>query len=143
MAIPSCATFKTLNVVYTPPTIAPANGYVVKWRVVGSTTWNTVSGQYGNPIQIAGVPTCFAIEGTIQADCGDGNLGTPISFAISAESGACYYFTLLQSANYTYVPCGSTTPVTVTNLESSPLSVCAVDGTVSGGSFTRTNQCSA
>ena len=136
-----CATYKTLQVAFVPPAIAPANGYLVKWRVVGDTTWNT-STQYGNPVQIAGVPACYNIEGTIQADCGNDNYGNPVNFAVSGTVTTCYNFELLDSANYTYVPCGSSIPATYTNNSATPTTVCAVDGTVSGGAYTRTTQCS-
>ena len=135
-----CATYKTLQVAYIPPAITPANGYLVKWRVVGDPVWNVVT-QYGNPIQITGVPACYNIEGTIQANCGNENFGQLINFAVTGSATTCYNFELLDSANYSYVPCGSTTPVTVTNNSSSPTTVCAVDGTVTGGAFTRTTQC--
>jgi hypothetical protein len=141
MSVLPCISYQVLNVAFTAPTIPPVNGYVVKWRVVGETEWNVVSNQYNNPVQIAGVPTCYAIEGTIQADCGGGNLGNPINFALSAQASSCYTFTLLQSANYTYVSCGGTQVSTVTNSASQPTSICAIDGSVSGGSFTRSSSC--
>lgn len=134
----NCSTFKTLQVAFVEPTIPPANGYVVKWRPVGTTTWNTVS-QNQNPVIIAGVPTCFNIEGTIQANCGDGNLGTPVVFAVTSSSSECRSIQLIQTAVYTYVPCNGGSPVTVNNLSSSPTTVCAQDGTVSGGTFTDLN----
>lgn len=138
----SCSTFKTLQVSFLPPDIPPANGYLVKWRVVGDTTWNEVT-QYGNPVTIAGVPACFNIEGTIQANCGNGNLGFPINFAATGGTTICYQFTLLNSGNYTYVPCGQVDQtVTVSNNANSPTQVCAKDGTVFGGAYTRTVQCS-
>lgn len=130
----NCSTFKTLQVAFTAPTIAPANGYVVKWRPVGTTTWNTVS-QNQNPITIAGVPACFNIEGTIQADCGGGNLGNPVVFAVTSSSAQCRSIKLLQTAAYSYVPCSGGSPVTVNNFANSQTTICAQDGTVSGGTF--------
>lgn len=137
----ACSTFKTLQVSFVAPPITPANGYLVKWRVVGETLWNEVT-QYGNPVTIAGVPACFNIEGTIQANCGNGNLGQPINFAAQGGTSTCYTFSLLNTGNYTYVPCGQVDQtVTVANNANSPTTICAKDGTVSGGSFTRTVQC--
>lgn len=135
----SCSTTTTLQVAFTQPTIPPANGYIVKWRPVGTTEWNTVN-QNQNPISIAGVPTCFNIEGTIQANCGGGNLGTVVSFAVSSTSSNCRSIQLLQTAAYTYVPCSSNIAVTVNNTSGSPTTVCAKDGTVTGGTFTDLNQ---
>lgn len=137
----SCSTFKTLQVSFAAPAIAPANGYLVKWRAVGETAWNQVT-QFGNPVVISGVPACFNIEGTIQADCGNGSLGLPINFSATGGTAVCYNFTLLNTGNYTYVPCGEVDQtITVSNNSNSPTSVCAKDGTVVGGSFTRTTQC--
>jgi hypothetical protein len=135
----SCSTFRTLQVSFASPTIPPANGYVVKWRPVGTTEWNTVN-QNQNPVTIAGVPGCFNIEGTIQANCGGGNLGSPVSFAVSSSSAECRSIRLLDTGAYTYVPCNSSQPGNVNNFANSPTTVCAQDGTVSGGTFTDLNQ---
>ena len=66
-----CPVFKTLEVTFTPPSPPPPNGYRVKWRVVGATTWNTPIGPYtSSPILIPNVPVCENIEGTVEAVCG-------------------------------------------------------------------------
>lgn len=137
----SCSTYKTLSINYTDPLLEPANGYIVKWRVAGDISWTTVSGIYGNPIQLANIPACFNIEGTIQADCGNNSLSNPVSFAISATAKGCYTHVLVDTGVYTYTPCNQVQPVTINNLSASPYSVCAVDGSVSGGSYTRQNSC--
>ena len=137
MSLP-CNTYKTLQVSFTAPAIAPANGYLVKWRVVGETNWNTVT-QNQNPIIIAGVPTCFNIEGTIQADCGGGNFGSPINFAVSSSSDNCRQVTLLQTAVYYYVACGGSEQLQIINNASTPQSICIKDGTLIGGTFTDLN----
>ena len=135
----SCTTYKTLTVVFTSPDVAPANGYLVKWRPVGTTTWNTVT-QNQNPITIAGVPACYSIEGTIQANCGDGNLGSIVNFAVTSSTTQCKQVQLTQSASYTYTECGTNQSVTVNNSSLEPLTVCVVDGSVSGGAFVDLNQ---
>lgn len=134
----SCSTFATLQVGFSTPVVPPANGYIVKWRPVGTTTWNFVY-QNQNPIVITGVPSCFDIEGTIQADCGNGNLGNTVVFAATASLAGCRSIELLNTATYTYIPCGQDEPVTVSNLSSSPTTVCAEDGSVTGGAFTDLN----
>ena len=139
MPVYPCSTSRTLQINFTNPTIAPANGYIVKWRPVGTTEWNTVT-QNQNPITIAGVPECFNIEGTIQANCGGGNLGNPVTFAVTSAASQCRSFRLLDTASYSYVPCNSDLPVTVNNQSGSPTQVCAKDGTVIGGQFTDLNQ---
>lgn len=137
----TCSTYKTLQVSFLPPAIPPANGYIVKWRVAGDDEWIAVPPQYNNPITIAGVPACFNLEVSIQANCGEGNLGPANIVSVAGGVSTCYTFQFLDTANYQYVPCGSTTPVTVSNVSGSPTSVCAVDGTVSGGAFSRTTMC--
>lgn len=133
-----CSTSRTLQISFTNPTIAPANGYIVNWRPVGTSVWNTVN-QNQNPVTIAGVPACFNIEGTIQANCGNGNVGSIVNFSVTSSSSECRSIQLLQTATYTYVPCSGTTAVTVNNNSSSPTTVCAKDGTVTGGTFTDLN----
>lgn len=135
----SCSTFKTLQIAFAEPAVAPASGYIVKWRPVGTIEWNTVN-QNQNPVTIAGVPACFNIEGTIQANCGGGNLGNTVSFAVSSSSSTCRSIRLLDTGAYTYVPCNSSQATTVNNQSGSPTTVCAKDGTVSGGTFTDLNQ---
>lgn len=134
-----CQTYKTLNIAFAPPAIPPANGYKVKWRIVGDTNWTTPANQYSTPIQIASVPNCFNIEGTIQADCGNGNLGNPVTFAITSSATTCHQYLLTDSATYQYIPCGSFTPVSIQNTSGSPNNVCALDGSITGGAYSNTN----
>ena len=136
----SCSTFKTLSVSFTAPVIAPANGYKIRWRIAGG-TWTDVPNQYNNPVTIANVPACFNLEVAIKADCGGGNFGQEIIAAVTGGTTNCAEFELMATATYTYVPCGQTTPVTVNNNAGSTQSVCAVDGTVSGGPYTYLNSC--
>jgi hypothetical protein len=133
-----CNTYKTLQVAFTAPAVSPANGYLVKWRIVGDTNWNTVT-QNQNPITIAGVPSCYNIEGSIQADCGGGNFGSPIVFAISSSSNICRQVTLLQTGVYYYVGCNSFEQVQIINNAATPQTICIKDGTLSGGTFTDLN----
>jgi hypothetical protein len=140
----SCSTYRTLSIRYDEPEIAPANGYVIKWRIAGDLAYTTVSSLYGNPLQITNIPTCYNIEGTVQADCGSGNLGTPVNFAVSATAIGCYTFELLESRTYTYTPCNQSGSVSRYNDVSYTLeqrTVCAVDGSVTGGNFTRGTSC--
>lgn len=136
-----CATSRTIRLDFVTPAIPPANGYVVKWRAVGQTDWNELPPQFGNPLYLYNVPSCFDIEGTIQANC-SGTLSNPVNFAVASASG-CFQFTLTQNATYTYIPCNESTPITIQNNMSSPSTVCAVDGTVTGGTFTKGVACIA
>lgn len=81
----SCTSYKSLQITFTAPEIKPANGYLVKWRVVGDSTYQTVSpNPQGSPIVIPSVPSCFNIEGTIQTACADGSYGAPLQFVVAS-----------------------------------------------------------
>jgi hypothetical protein len=122
MPVASCSSLKTLTIQYTTSSIMPDGGYTVQWRVVGDEVWYTEPNKKANPIVIEVVET-FGVAGS--------GLST------------CYTYELLDTAQYTYTPCGSTNSVSIYNSSGSQTqqSVCAIDGTVSGGSFTRMGQC--
>jgi len=132
MPLPACDKYRVLTLAFAPPAIEPLNGYYVKWRAVGNTDWNTVVNLISNPILIPNVPACYAIEGTIQADCGDGNLGKPSSFAVSAAAKSCFLYTLggASGTTYTYVSCSTNESVSVT-VGSVAVTVAAYEGTIS------------
>lgn len=125
-----CSILRTLTIVISsPPLIPPANGYTVKWRVVGSTTWNVVSNLYGSTLQIPAVPSCYNIEGTIQADCAGGGSSNPVTFAVTGNVSTCQSYTLEENGSYGYTPCGASqaTGIIVT---AAPKTICAISGTV-------------
>jgi len=129
--LPACDKYRVLTLQFAPPTIEPLNGYLVKWRAVGNTTWNTVENVITNPILIPNVPACYAIEGTIQADCGNGNLGKISSFAVSAAAKSCFLYTLgTNGTTYTYTSCSTNDSVSVT-VGSTGVTVAAYEGTIS------------
>jgi len=73
-----------------------------------------------------------------------GSLSNPVTFAITSSASACYSFELLDTATYTYTPCGASQASSVYNVATNPQvsrSVCAQDGTVSGGRYMRGNVC--
>lgn len=118
----SCTTYKSIQVDFTEPEIKPANGYIVKWRVIGTTTWTTVSpNPKAAPVIIPYVPDCANIEGTIATSC-DGGTGSVVSFVASTGGqtpNPCSYYTLVEPNGdsdalsiYRYIPCGTTEPVT-------------------------------
>lgn len=139
-----CSTFKTAVITFTPPSITPKNGYKVKWRVIGETTWNTYPNQTSNPINVVGVPACYNIEVSIAAD-GDGAVCSEVIVPVSGAVTECWQYILLQDNNtYTYTPCNSTIPVSIAITESmstAERTVCAISGTVTGGTFTQSAQC--
>jgi hypothetical protein len=139
-----CSSTKTLTIEYVTGSIMPAGGYTVKWRVVGSSTWYTVPNNTINPILIPGVPTCYPIEAQLLTDCGNG-LEVISTFGVTGQTiSSCYTYQFLDNSQYTYTPCGSSNPVTVYNSVDNGNSipnVCVIEGTVSGGRFTRMDQC--
>jgi hypothetical protein len=137
-----CSSTKTLVINYTSASnILPAGGYTIQWRVVGSSTWNTVANKTTNPISIPNVPTCYSIEGKILADCGTGELNQLETFGVTGISTSCATYTLLDNGDYTYTPCDGFQPVSIFNNSGVPQSVCAIEGTISGGQFSYLGKC--
>lgn len=67
----ACPILKTLQISFTAPNPVPDNGYRVKWRVVGTTTYTTATGPFVNsPITLNNIPSCENVEGTVEAVCG-------------------------------------------------------------------------
>lgn len=143
MPVAPCNSLKTLTIQYTTSSITPDSGYTVQWRVVEDDVWHTEPNKKANPIVISGVPSCYPLEVRLMVDCGSG-LEIVETFGVEGSgSSTCYTYEFLDSTQYTYTPCGSTTSVSVYNSSNSELSqtVCAIDGTVSGGAFIRRDQC--
>lgn len=82
----SCPLLKTLRVSFTPPTSPPDNGYRVKWRVVGTSTYTTATGPFiTSPVEITNIPACENIEGTVEAICGS-SYSSVASFTATKET---------------------------------------------------------
>jgi hypothetical protein len=143
MPVAPCSSLKTLTVEYTTSSIMPDSGYTVQWRVLDDEVWHTEPNKKANPIVIAGVPSCYPLEVRLMVDCGSG-LEVVETFGVTGSgSSSCYTYEFLDTSQYTYTPCGSTNSISVFNSSDSQLqqSVCAIDGTVSGGRFIRVDQC--
>lgn len=70
----------TLQIDFTAPTPVPANGFVVKYRQVGTTPYTTV---FPNPTSspvIITIPSGTSYEGTIKSDCGNSSTSPEFSF---------------------------------------------------------------
>lgn len=77
-----CPITRSLVLNFTPPTPAPANGYRVKWRVVGTTQYTTAAGPFtSSPITLTNIPACDNIEGTIESSCSTTSFSAPASFS--------------------------------------------------------------
>lgn len=73
----------TLTLDFTPPSTPPANGYVVKYRVKGTTgPYTTVTPNRTTvPIVITGLVAHTNYEGVIQSDCGGGLTSTVVAWS--------------------------------------------------------------
>lgn len=81
----ACPILKTLRISFTPPVPAPDNGYRVKWRVVGTSTYTTVSQVFTtSPITLSNIPACENVEGTIESICG-AVYSTVVTFSATKE----------------------------------------------------------
>jgi hypothetical protein len=146
MPVAPCNSLKTLTIEYSTSSIMPSSGYTIQWRVVGDEVWYTEPNKRANPIVISGVPSCFPLEVKLLVDCGNG-LEVVETFGVQGSgSSLCYEFELLDTAQYSYTPCGGSTPVSIYNtaglgVESLVQTVCAIDGSVTGGRYTRSEQC--
>lgn len=82
----ACPVTKTLQIAFTPPSPAPTNGYRIKYRVVGTSTYTTAVGPFtSSPVSILNVPSCENVEGTIESICGAA-YSTVASFTASKET---------------------------------------------------------
>jgi hypothetical protein len=131
MPLPECDKYRVLSLSFAPPEVEPSNGYNVQWRAVGNTEWNTVVGILNNPILIPNVPACYNIEGTIQANCGDGNLGKTSYFAVSGSVKTCFLYSLgTNGTTYTYTSCSTNQSTSVT-VGGTAITVSAYEGSIS------------
>lgn len=140
-----CDSYKSVLIVLQPPTIPPANGYSVRWRIQGSSNWNDYPVQYGTTFTIVNVPACYTIEVAIKANC-DGGSGDEVFTLVRGTNTKCYIYDLVDTAIYTYTPCGTNYPISISITAGMPYNerqVCALDGTVSGGAFTRSVLCTS
>lgn len=81
----ACPILKTLQISFTAPNPVPANGYRVKWRVVGDSTYTTEIGPFVNsPVVLNNIPACVNVEGTIEAICG-GSYSAVVSFTATKD----------------------------------------------------------
>lgn len=74
----------TLTIYFTPVTPAPANGYIIKYAVVGSTNFTTISSTTSPVIvQVNDVDDYY---GFVASDCGNGRTGEEISWSSVATT---------------------------------------------------------
>jgi hypothetical protein len=65
----------------------PTNGYIVKYRQVGTTQYTKIEqNPTGSPIIITGLGSGVTYEGTIQGDCGNGQYGATSTFTATVAA---------------------------------------------------------
>ena len=81
-----CTTFKSVIIDFTEPAIKPANGYIVKYRIAGASSYTTLTpNPMASPAIIPNIESCANVEGTISTSC-DGAVGSSVSFVASSTS---------------------------------------------------------
>jgi hypothetical protein len=65
----------------------PTNGYIVKYRQVGTTQYTTVTpNPTSSPVIIGSLGAGVTYEGTIQADCSNGQFGSITTFSATVAA---------------------------------------------------------
>jgi len=89
----------------------PTNGYIVKYRQVGTIPYTTVTpNPTSSPILISGLGAGASYEGSIQADCGNNRYGTlstfsavvPAKFNMARDPSSASNACALTNRNYTF-----------------------------------------
>lgn len=76
----------TLQIDFTVPSPAPVNGFIVKYRPIGTTTYTTVfPNPTSSPVLIT-IPSGTGYEGTIKSDCGNGSGSPESNFVVYASN---------------------------------------------------------
>lgn len=71
-----------LTIAFTAPSPAPVNGYRVRYRKVGTTSYNTISPYpTASPVVITGLENGVNYEGSIEAACADGLFSSVVAFS--------------------------------------------------------------
>lgn len=73
----------TLTITFTPPATAPANGYLVQYGIPGEAVQTVSPNPTASPVVITGLTPGSVYQGTVQGDCGGGNLSTAQDFSAS------------------------------------------------------------
>jgi len=76
----------TLTIDFTVPSPVPINGFIVKYRAVGTSTYTTVSpNPTSSPVVITGINSGTKYEGTIKSDCGNSSTSPEFAFTACAS----------------------------------------------------------
>lgn len=101
--IVTCNVYRNVTLTFTPPAVTPANGYRVKWRVVGNTTYEIYPTTFtSSPILIEGVQLCNAIEFCIEVSCAPNTYGPLICIVVPPQNQYCVSYTSV--AGYEQAP---------------------------------------
>lgn len=102
----------SLVINFTPPSPVPSNGYIVNYRVVGGGAYTLLTpNPTSSPIVIPDVLADTDYEGTIQSECGEELLGTPVAFTTYVAPTYYTYEVKLDTSSSATVCSGVTTTV--------------------------------
>jgi hypothetical protein len=84
LLIMACPVTRTITINFNPSTPAPANGYRVRWRTVGSESFIIAGNFNSSPVVLNNIPMCSAIEGTIENSCGNNDYSSSTVWSVPA-----------------------------------------------------------
>lgn len=86
----------TLRVIFTPASPAPAIGYIISYRRVGTgDSYSSVTSKT-SPVDIT-VIDGYAYEGFIRSDCGGGKYSNNVPFSVALPINSCYIYTFTNT----------------------------------------------
>ena len=71
----------TLTISFTPPATPPANGYLVQYGIPGEAVQTVSPNPASSPVVITGLTPGSVYQGTVQGDCGGGDLSSVQNFS--------------------------------------------------------------
>lgn len=84
----ACPVTRNITINFNPVSPAPANGYRVRWRTVGSTSYIIAGTFTTSPAVLQGIPLCSAVEGTIESSCGSNSYSSSTNWSVPALPAA-------------------------------------------------------
>lgn len=80
----TCTTVRDVIVTFNAANPAPANGYIVKWKLASDSLYTTVSpNPTASPVTIYSVPSCQNIDVSVESQCGPGFQSQPVTTTVT------------------------------------------------------------
>lgn len=85
-----CNVLRNITLTFTPPAVAPASGYRVRWRVVGNPTFEIYPTiYYSSPIVLEGFALCNSLEVCVELACAADTYGPLVCVVIPPPLNYC------------------------------------------------------